>query len=185
MGEPNCPFCGSNPKISYWKNTPKFSCTGDLCPIKGVKFTENEWSGRPVKLRPNVDQDAVQKAIEAFEAARVEQAANRHTGAFFRICMRAALEAALQSRPDVVEPITLVRVTGPGQVREGDRLLIVCGSQRKLRTETAKVVSYGGTPREEVIYRKKKNYYFITSIIGEKWHKAVFIIRAAIAEEQK
>lgn len=52
----------------------------------------------------------------------------------------------------------LVRV---GQIQEGDKLLLVT-KEGLIKFETAKKILYPNTGEEEIIYRKKKNYYFIT-----------------------
>jgi hypothetical protein len=64
-------------------------------------------------------------------------------------------------------------VTGAGQVRAGDRLRFTIGD--KSYSERAKMILSAGTDKEEVIYDKGRNFYFITAMIlsGFSNHKGV------------
>lgn len=75
------------------------------------------------------------------------------------------------------------RVTKFGQIKTGDVISLVCGD--KHICTTAKEILNAGTNREEVIYNRKKNHYFITSMVldGTSMHKHVFIVpNPAIAQ---
>lgn len=64
-------------------------------------------------------------------------------------------------------------ITGPGQVHHGDRLRFTVGDdQHQYR---AKSILHWGSDREEVIYDKGKNFYFITAMVanGTSNHKNV------------
>lgn len=67
---------------------------------------------------------------------------------------------------NLVEP-RLVLVTGPGQIQHGDILVIQVGKDMRLKLVKAKMVLFSGSPKEEVVYKKKKNYYFITRMVTE------------------
>jgi hypothetical protein len=53
-------------------------------------------------------------------------------------------------------------ITQPGQVKLGDKLRFNIGDEKY--GETAKVILYPGTDREEIIYNKSRNFYLITSM---------------------
>lgn len=85
-------------------------------------------------------------------------------------------------------------LTGPGQIREGMKLRFVLSG--KTIAATAKLILRAGTNREEVVYNRAKNHYFITSmaIDGTSAHKSVeflaginlpAIIEQAKAEERE
>ncbi|HJV75453.1 MAG TPA: hypothetical protein VJ654_14600 [Noviherbaspirillum sp.] len=57
------------------------------------------------------------------------------------------------------------RITKPGQVNVGDKLRFTIGDDKY--NETAKVILYPGTDKEEIIYNTRKNYYLITSMAIE------------------
>ena len=68
-------------------------------------------------------------------------------------------------------------VTGEGQIKKGDKLLIVGKSTSDDQRVTAKyVIEVDG--REEVILNKKLNRYFITQLLltGKSWAKQVCIV---------
>lgn len=77
-------------------------------------------------------------------------------------------DQALESRPSEWAP-----VTGPGQVKVGDRLRFTIGD--KSYSERAKIILHAGTDKEEVIYNRKRNFYFITAMVmsGFSNHKNV------------
>lgn len=64
-------------------------------------------------------------------------------------------------------------VTGPGQVHHGDRVRFTIGD--KQHQQRAKSILNWGTDKEEVIYDRGQNYYFITSMVanGTSNHKNV------------
>lgn len=70
---------------------------------------------------------------------------------------------------------TLKRVTKPGMIKEGDTLLIdTCYGKFKAK---AKMVFFPKTTREEVVIHKKKNHYFILSMVcdGSSWVNEAYI----------
>ena len=54
-------------------------------------------------------------------------------------------------------------MTSAGQVRVGDRLRFTIGDNTY--NERVKQVLHAGTGKEEVIYNKRQNFYFITSMV--------------------
>lgn len=68
------------------------------------------------------------------------------------------------------------KLTDYGQVDEGDFLVIdFCGARMVVK---ANLILQKGTENEEVIYNRKKNFYFITSMVldGTSNHKNVYVI---------
>lgn len=68
-------------------------------------------------------------------------------------------------------------ITGPGQVKPGDLMRF---SLKGRRIEApAQVVLHEGTDREEIIYNRKRNHYFITSMAvdGTSNHKDVMFVQ--------
>lgn len=90
-------------------------------------------------------------------------------------------EAAKQ---DIWQPLT-----GPGQIREGYKVRFILAG--KTITATAKLILHSGTDREEIIYNRAKNHYFITSMAvdGTSQHKSVEFLSSpnlpAIIEQAK
>jgi hypothetical protein len=76
-------------------------------------------------------------------------------------------------------------VTGPGQVRKGDMLRFKIGDKRY--DERAKQILHPGTDKEEVIYDKGRNFYFITAMVmsGFSNHKCVEVLAAAPTPMEK
>lgn len=72
----------------------------------------------------------------------------------------------------------LERVTACGQIKQGDKLVLVVGYKGTLKIATAKMVLCSG-PKEEIVYQKRKNYYFATRLVlsGTSWVKEVYIVR--------
>lgn len=64
-------------------------------------------------------------------------------------------------------------VTGPGQVRIRQRLRFTIGD--KAHTATVKEIIKPGTDKEEIVYDRGRNFYFITSMVanGTSNHKNV------------
>jgi len=97
--------------------------------------------------------------------------------------------AAKVEQPDSAAPNDIPsewRVNRFDQIKVGDVISLVCGD--KHICTTAKEILNAGTNREEVIYNRKKNHYFITSMVldGTSTHKHVFIVpNPAIAENRK
>ena len=75
------------------------------------------------------------------------------------------------------------RLISAGQINVGDWLSFELGGKRMC--VSAKEVLNRGTIREEIIYNRKKNFYFITSMVldGTSSHKNVFIVSAADGKE--
>ncbi|UVL59257.1 hypothetical protein LOY54_14440 [Pseudomonas sp. B21-032] len=91
----------------------------------------------------------------------------------------AALSAsAEQSAP--VERGPWQPVTAPGQIQEGAWLsFTVAGS---FICAQARLIINPGTAREEIIYNRQKNHYFVTSmaIDGTSTHKGVLVAKAQV-----
>jgi len=70
-------------------------------------------------------------------------------------------------------------VTRAGQVKVGDKLRFWIGDTGY--AETASQILHAGTDAEEVIYNKRSNYYFITSMVikGRSNHKRVEVLAAS------
>jgi hypothetical protein len=70
------------------------------------------------------------------------------------------------------------RLTKSGQIKVGDVISMVMAGRRICTS--AKEVLNAGTDKEEIVYNRKKNHYFITSMVlnGTSNHKEVFIIPA-------
>lgn len=80
---------------------------------------------------------------------------------------------------------TWQRVTAPGQVKVGTKIRFMLGDE--LRHETAKLILHAGTAKEEVIYNKRQNWYFITSMAmnGTGSQKNIeFLATAAASQAQ-
>ena len=75
-------------------------------------------------------------------------------------------------------------MTAPGQIKKGMLIVLVLKTEEldygKFQYEKVKEVLNPGTDREEVIYRKKKNWYFITSNVlnGHSRNKEIHFVRA-------
>lgn len=74
----------------------------------------------------------------------------------------------------------LKKVTGPGQVCEGDALILELKDDRVI-AETAKKVLFPGDSGEEVVYRKKRNYSFITGMVvdGSSYVRSAWVATKA------
>jgi len=85
-------------------------------------------------------------------------------------CLSSARAEDAQAMPDAW------RLTKQGQIKVGDVISLVVAGRRICTT--AKEVLHPGTGAEEVIYNRKKNHYFITSMVldGTSNHKDVFIM---------
>ncbi len=61
-------------------------------------------------------------------------------------------------------------------------MVMQCGDQGRLLMHKVKAVLYAGTAHEEVIYDKKRNYYFITSMVLTRtsWVKSVKVVSACV-----
>lgn len=73
--------------------------------------------------------------------------------------------------------IELIKVNKVGQINVGDMLYIdTCYG---LFHVTAKLVLFKNETKEEVVIHKKKNHYFILSMLldGSSWVKSVHILR--------
>jgi hypothetical protein len=68
-------------------------------------------------------------------------------------------------------------LTAPGQIQEGDRLSFKVGSS--FICARARQIIAPGTDKEEVVYNRKKNHYFLTSMAvdGTSSHKNVMVAR--------
>ena len=70
-----------------------------------------------------------------------------------------------------------MRVYKEGQIKKGDRLVVLGNSDIDDQITTAKeVITIDG--REEIIINKRKNKYFITSMVvdGTSWANSVHIL---------
>jgi hypothetical protein len=67
--------------------------------------------------------------------------------------------------------IKLTKIDKPGMLRKGDRLLLHASLTNELKSVKIKKVLFSGSRGEEVIYNKRKNYYFITKMLtsGDSW----------------
>lgn len=83
-------------------------------------------------------------------------------------------EKAIGGIGDTVAPLTRA-----GQIKVGDILIIDDGEE--VKSYTAKIVINAGTEKEEIVLRKKRNVYFITSMYlsGQSWVKDACIVRQA------
>ncbi|MFJ3685553.1 hypothetical protein [Pseudomonas sp. NPDC090208] len=90
-----------------------------------------------------------------------------------------ALAAAEQLQASGWAPLT-----GPGQIQEGDFLSFTVGGTPM--SVKARMVLNAGTDREEVVYNRHRNFYFVTSMAvdGTSTHKNVFVRSARPAEAQ-
>ena len=63
------------------------------------------------------------------------------------------------------------QVTIPGMIREGDLLLLREKGKKEVFPVTAKIVLNGGTVREEIVFSKARNRYFILNMVlnGTSW----------------
>ena len=75
-------------------------------------------------------------------------------------------------RPHVSEWVPL---TAPGQIQPGDFLSFTVGG--KALCAKAKQVLFAGTDREEIVYNRRQNHYFITAmaVAGTSSHKRVLV----------
>ena len=67
-----------------------------------------------------------------------------------------------------------MQLTAEGQLTKGDKIKIIGKSERDSQTVTVKdVITVNG--REEVIINKKRNFYFVTSMViaGKSWAKSI------------
>lgn len=90
--------------------------------------------------------------------------------------IRAALSASAEpSAPP--EQSEWHPLTAPGQIQEGDRLSFKVGSS--FICARARQIIALGTDKEEVVYNRKKNHYFVTSMAvdGTSSHKNVMVSR--------
>jgi hypothetical protein len=55
-------------------------------------------------------------------------------------------------------------INEPGQLKKGDKIIIV-RKNGMAQKERVKEVLNAGTEKEEIIYNKKRNYYFITKLM--------------------
>lgn len=67
-----------------------------------------------------------------------------------------------------------LKLVASGQIHEGDRLIIVGRDGRVLRRK-ARIVLNPYTDKEEIVFNKSSNLYFITAMVidGSSWAKAV------------
>lgn len=77
--------------------------------------------------------------------------------------------------------ITTQTVTGYGQIKNGDVLIIETRTGFTFPA-VAKYVLHSGTEKEEVVISKSKNHYFIMSMMlsGKSWAKTVVRILDAV-----
>lgn len=103
----------------------------------------------------------------------------------FRESQLETLRNELQLAKDAFESVygksaTFKKLTGYGQINEGDSLVIEYMGKRMC--VTANVILQKGTDEEEVIYNRKRNFYFITSMVlaGTSNHKNVYVVPLTI-----
>ena len=78
--------------------------------------------------------------------------------------------------------IRLDKLSKPGQINEGD-ILIIADGNGVIHSERAKIIVRPGVKcdcnGEEIILRKKKNIYFITDLFlkGKSWVKECYVVR--------
>lgn len=77
------------------------------------------------------------------------------------------------AQPEIVDWRPLVKA---GQVKVGDKLRFKIGDNDFF--QRAKLILHAGTDKEEVIYDKGRNFYFITSMVisGKSNHKSVEVL---------
>ncbi|MBV4524392.1 hypothetical protein KVG88_30420 [Pseudomonas sp. SWRI74] len=68
-----------------------------------------------------------------------------------------------------------VSLSAPGQIQPGDFLSFTVGGSPVCAT--ARQVLFAGTDREEIVYNRQRNHYFITAMAldGSSSHKDVFV----------
>jgi hypothetical protein len=73
-------------------------------------------------------------------------------------------------------------LTGAGQIKVGDNLKFTIGSKHYY--ERVKQVLHPGTPKEEVVYDKGRNFYFIVSMVldGTSNHKHLQFRRPSLLD---
>lgn len=83
----------------------------------------------------------------------------------------------LTERAEIDEALHWLPLTAPGQVQPGDWLSFSVAGE--VSYAIAREILNHGTDAEEVIYNRKKNYYFITSmvVVGTSSHKDVLRYR--------
>jgi len=100
---------------------------------------------------------------------------------------RAQQGQEVQSIDTPIRPCEWTEVEGAGQVKPGDELRFRIGD--KQFSERAKLILHAGTDKEEVIYDRKRYFYFITAMVlsGSSNHKNVYFRPSAApaATEEK
>ncbi|HFH4092573.1 hypothetical protein [Pseudomonas aeruginosa] len=108
--------------------------------------------------------------VEEFDKAAAESQTNAIAlaGAQKEV---ATLRAMLGMAPE------WMALTGPGQVKQGDMLRFKVGDSEI--EAPAQLVLHEGTGREEIVYNRGKNHYFITDMAadGTSSHKSVMVKR--------
>ena len=106
--------------------------------------------------------------VEEFDKVAAESQANANALAAARKEI-ATLRAMLGMAPE------WMALTGPGQVKQGDMLRFKVGDSEI--EAPAQLVLHEGTGREEIVYNRGKNHYFITAMAvdGTSSHKSVMV----------
>lgn len=78
-----------------------------------------------------------------------------------------------------------IALTEPGQINIGDKVSFMLGGCETRIAAIARWIINPGTEREEVIYNRAQNHYFITrmAIAGESSHKDVRIEVSPLAQK--
>ena len=72
------------------------------------------------------------------------------------------------------------RLTSAGQLKKGDQMILVTSMKRSIKLAKVKKILFTDGGGEEILFDKKKNHYFITSMVidGSSWVKEVYIFKA-------
>ncbi len=162
-----CPFCGLHLIGDGFYEHPKADCI-----FSGWEFPELDlvaWNRRAA-IAAQGGQDRRIEELEALVALRTAEyeEANKDRLDF-------AARLAVQGGQQAVSP-EWHSVTRAGQVKVGDKLRFKIGD--KEYSQKAKLILRPGTDKEEVIYDKGRNFYFITSMVisGGSNHKQVEVL---------
>lgn len=84
----------------------------------------------------------------------------------------------VKSEPEEAPMASWEAMTRPGQIKKGDRLRL--GMNDKTLTVTALEILNPGQPTEEIVYNRKRNFFFIVSKVleGSSYVKTVEFMKA-------
>ncbi len=75
----------------------------------------------------------------------------------------------------------LIPLTGPGQIKLGDAFVFIAGGIEYI--ERAVIVLNPGTDREEIIWNKRENKYFITlNVLDDGKYQSPYLTKVRIQE---